>query len=100
MCIRDRPIDDTTSPAGTNDITAEEIQGFLPLVHSTAKTTPTPMQTKDAAVAKDLVTIDVLNAGSEILCSTNQAARAITPPASPAATVRAAVCPTDCSSGW
>ena len=94
------PTDDTTSPAGTSDITAAEIQWRFPRAHRKASTAPMPMSTKDAAVASDRVTIDVLNAGSAIRCSTNQAASASTPPASPAATVRAAVCPADSSSEW
>ena len=72
----------------------------LVLIRVNGPTTPMPMHTKEAAVASDLVTIDVLKAGSEMRWSTNQAARASTPPASPAATVRTAVCPADSSSEW
>lgn len=92
--------DDTTNPAGTSHITTAEIQWRFPRVHRKARTTPMPMSTKNAAVASYLVTIDVLNDGSATRCSTNQAPSASTPPASPAATVRAAVCPADISSEW
>ena len=89
----------TTNPAGTNAITAEIIQCCFPRVHSTASTAAMPNRTNDTPVANDLVTMEVLNAGSEIWCSTNHAASERMPPASPAATVRTAACPGDSSSG-